>query len=89
MRKLIGMVVLQLLAVSLPAAAQDSDPPPGASKVGSTWCVFVNGEMRRFLDEVTRLVDAGAEVQGGVEYRQTTGTYTALVCKRASGVLKQ
>jgi hypothetical protein len=88
MKKLIGLAVVQLLVLSLPAVAQDSDPPPGASKVGSTWCVFVNGEMRRFLDEVTRLVDAGAEVQGGVEYRQTTGTYTALVCKRGGGPLK-
>jgi len=88
MKKLIGLAVSQLLVLSLPAAAQNVDPPAGAAKVGSSWCVFVNGNMRTFLEEVTRLVDAGAEIQGSVEWREESNTYSVLVCKRGGGSSK-
>jgi hypothetical protein len=77
----IGLMLGML--VSITGWTQENDSKPaGAISSGATWCVFVNGPQNRFLAEIARLVDEGAEVQGGYVQHETTGNYSALVCKR-------
>jgi hypothetical protein len=77
------VIAVAMFGGALGRAQGVEQKPEGAVSSGSTWCVFVNGLYNQFLGEIARLVDQGAEVQGGYQYEN--GKYSALVCKRAAG----